>query len=134
MRIDFRKMCDDEYKLIDIADAERGKWIVSISSGEIKCVGEYFDYDTVPDFFNDWRDGRTFDDYNHEVLVHVLIYNLLFKIEEGEAKKKDAISALRSLNERKTELEKDLEVTNQELEKINKYIAQLEDIRKEADL
>ena len=130
MGIDLIKMRRNEHKLIDYADAERGKWIVSISEGDIKSVGKNFDYDVVPDYFNDWRDGRTFDNYNHEVGVHVLLYNLLFKCEEGEAEKKDIIKTLRELNERKAELEEDLEITNKELEKINGYIAQLEEIRK----
>ena len=130
MGIDLIKMRRNEHKLIDYADAERGKWIVSISEGDIKSVDKNFDYDVVPDYFNDWRDGRTFDNYNHEVGVHVLLYNLLFKYEEGEAEKKDIIKTLRELNERKAELEEDLEITNKELEKINGYIAQLEEIRK----
>ena len=130
MGIDLIKMRRNESKLIDYAVAERSKWIVSISEGEIKSVGKNFDYDVVPDYFNDWRDGRTFDNYNHEVGVHVLFHNLLFKCEEGEAEKKDIIKTLRELNERKAELEKDLEITNKELEKINGYIAQLEEIRK----
>ena len=130
MGIDLIKMRRNENKLIDYADAERGKWIVSISEGDIKSVDKNFDYDVVPDYFNDWRDGRTFDNYNCEVLVHVLLRNLLIKCEEGEAEKKDIVKTLRRLNERKAELEKDLEITNKELEKINGYIAQLEEIRK----
>ena len=130
MGIDLIKMRRNENKLIDYADAERGKWIVSISEGDIKSVDKNFDYDVVPDYFNDWRDGRTFDNYNCEVLVHVLLRNLLIKCEEGEAEKKDIVKTLRRLNERKAELEKDLEITNKELEKVNGYIAQLEEIRK----
>ena len=130
MGIDLIKMRRNENKLIDYADAERGKWIVSISEGDIKSVGKNFDYDVVPDYFNDWRDGRTFDNYNHEVGIHVLLHNLLFKYEEGEAEKKDIIKVLRELNKRKAELEEDLEITNKELEKINGYVAQLEEIRK----
>lgn len=134
MGIDLIKMRRSESRLIDYADAQRGKWIVSISEGDIKSVGKNFDYDVVPDYFNDWRDGRTFDNYNHEVWVHVLLYNLLFKYEEGEAEKKDIIKVLRELNERKAELEEDLEITNKELEKINGYVAQLEEIRKATNL
>ena len=134
MGIDLIKMRRSENKLIDYAVSERGKWIVSISEGDIKRVDESFDYDVVPEYFNDWRDGRTFDNYNHEVGVHVLLYNLLFKYEEGEAEKKDIIKTLRELNERKAELEKDLEITNKELEKVNGYIAQLEEIRKATNL
>ena len=134
MGIDLIKMRRNENKLIDYADAERGKWIVSISEGDIKSVDKNFDYDVVPDYFNDWRDGRTFDNYNCEVLVHVLLRNLLIKCEEGEAEKKDIVKTLRRLNERKAELEKDLEITNKELEKVNGYIAQLEEIRKATNL
>ena len=134
MGIDLIKMRRNENKLIDYADAERGKWIVSISEGDIKSVDKNFDYDVVPDYFNDWRDGRTFDNYNCEVLVHVLLRNLLIKCEEGEAEKKDVVKTLRRLNERKAELEKDLEITNKELEKVNGYIAQLEEIRKATNL
>ena len=130
MGIDLIKMRRSESRLIDYADAQRGKWIVSISEGDIKSVGKNFDYDVVPDYFNDWRDGRTFDNYNHEVGIHVLLHNLLFKYEDGEAEKKDIIKVLRELNERKAELEEDLEITNKELEKINGYVAQLEEIRK----
>ena len=134
MGIDLIKMRRSENKLIDYAVAERGKWIVSISEGDIKSVDKNFDYDVVPDYFNDWRDGRTFDNYNCEVLVHVLLRNLLIKCEEGEAEKKDIVKTLRRLNERKAELEKDLEITNKELEKVNGYIAQLEEIRKATNL
>ena len=130
MGIDLIKMRRSESRLIDYADAQRGKWIVSISEGDIKSVGKNFDYDVVLDYFNDWRDGRTFDNYNHEVGIHVLLHNLLFKYEEGEAEKKDIIKVLRELNKRKAELEEDLEITNKELEKINGYVAQLEEIRK----
>ena len=130
MSIDLIKMRRRESKLIDYAVAERGKWIVSISEGDIKSIGKHFNYDLVPDYFKDWRDGRTFDSYNFEVGIHVLFHNLLFKYEDGEAKKKDVVRTLRELNERKSGLEKDLEVTNKELEKINGYIAQLEEIRK----
>ena len=134
MGIDLIKMRRSENKLIDYAVAERGKWIVSISEGDIKSVDKNFDYDVVPDYFNDWRDGRTFDNYNCEVLVHVLLRNLLIKCEDGEAEKKDIVKTLRRLNERKAELEKDLEITNKELEKVNGYIAQLEEIRKATNL
>ena len=129
--MDIEKLCKQESDLIDEANKKRGDGIVSISCGEIKHVGMDFDYDVVPDYFNDWRDGRTFDNFNSEVLVHVLLYNYLYKLIDGSADRKAFISTLRRLKDRKQELEEDIEVANKELEKIQCYIDQLERLRNE---
>ena len=129
--MDIEKLCKQESDLIDEVNKKRGDWIVSISCGEIKHVGRDFDYDVVPDYFNDWRDGRTFDNFNSEVLAHVLLYNYLYKLIDGSADRKAFISTLRRLKDRKQELEEDIEVANKELEKIQCYIDQLERLRNE---
>ena len=131
MKTDYDKLCKEEEHLIDEAEKRRGKWIISLSGGEIKRVDENFDYDVVPDYFNDWRDGRKFDDFNWEVLVHVLLHNYLFKLNDGNADKKGYISTLRKFRERKQELEEDIEASKKELEKIDKYIERLESFKTE---
>ena len=129
MNVDVEKLCKQEFRLIEEAEKKRGDWIVSMSCGEIKHVGEHFDYDVVPDYFNDWRDGRTFDNFNSEVLAHVLLYNYLYKLIDGSADRKAFISTLRRLKDRKQELEEDIEVANKELEKIQGYIDRLEKLK-----
>jgi hypothetical protein len=129
MRVDIEKLSKREYALIEKADEKRGAWIVSISCGEIEYVGENFDYDVVPEYFKDWRDGRTFDNYNNEVLAHVLLYGYLQKLMDGSADKKAYISTLRGLTDRKQDLQEDIEVANKELGKIQGYIDLLESLK-----
>lgn len=129
MSIDIEKLFEQESALLEEAKKRRGDWIISISCGEIKHVGENFDYDVVADYLNDWRDGRTFDNFNCEVLVHVLLCNYLYKLIDGSTDKKAYINTLRRLRDRKQELEEDIVVANKELEKIQGYIDQLERLK-----
>ena len=61
-------------------------------------------------------------------MVHVLLNNYLYELEDGSADRKAYNSTLRRLRDRKRELEEDIEVTNKELEKINTLIEEFKNI------
>lgn len=118
------------------ADEKRKKWIMEKSDGEIKKIGERFDYSKVDKYLTTWRDGRDFDMLNLTVLQQVLYNNLVANCytasEKGKkASEKEFIAVKKKIQELKKQLENDILATQNEIEKINGMMETVNTLRSE---
>ena len=134
--VDLRKLMNKAQRGVTKADENRKRWIIEKSDGEIKKIGEFFDYSKADKYLTTWRDGRDLDMLNITVLQQVLYNNLLFDCytanEKGKkASEKEFITVKKRLQEIKKQLENDIIVAQNEIEKINQMMESVNSLRSE---
>jgi len=134
--VNLRDLWTETQNRVTEVDENRKKWIMEKSDGEIKKIGEHFDYSKVDKYLTTWRDGRDFDMLNiialQEVLYNNLVANCFTASERGKvAPEKEFIAVKKRLQELKKELENDIIVAQNEIEKINEMMETVNALRSE---